>query len=399
MATPVLMPTFGMTEGEATILRWLKAEGEAVAIDEPLLEAETEKATLEVPSPAAGVLLRIDAADNQIVPYKATIGWVGRPGEALDITDTSAPEATGDMSSPAAPPPPASWIKASPIARRIAREHGLDLAGITGTGPRGRVVEADVRRALTAPAPPAAAAPPAAPLPAEAVEAGTLTPLSAARRLTAARTAESFRTAPHFYLQKEVRAARLAALRTELLPEFERLAGVRLSFTDLLLRALALALSRHPLLNASWTEQGVVVFAGVHLGVAVAAPQGLLVPVIRQAETLSLAALAGLRQTLAQQARAGSLPPADLTGGTFTLTNLGMYGVDSFLPVLNPPQSGILAAGAVAGRPVGVAGRVVLEPTLHLSLAVDHRVADGAQAAEFLADLVSLLEAPSRLLL
>jgi pyruvate dehydrogenase E2 component (dihydrolipoamide acetyltransferase) len=191
----------------------------------------------------------------------------------------------------------------------------------------------------------------------------------------------------------------LVALRGELLEEVERQIGVRLSYTDFLLRSLALLLLRHPYLNASWEEQGIRTFAEVHLGVAAAAPQGLLVPVIRSAQNLSLLELARERDLLSRQAKAGKLGPDRLSGGTFTLSNLGMYGVDSFIPVLNPPQGALLAAGAIADRPVGVDGQLLLQPTLHLTLAIDHRVADGAQAAEFLRDLRALLEAPGRLLL
>lgn len=391
MATPVLMPTFGMTEGEATIVRWFKTVGEQVAADEPLLEAETEKATLEVPSPSTGLLLRIDAAPGHVAAYKAVIAWIGQPGEALDIIDTPSRDVSpNEEAPPASQPLDDAWVKASPLARRIAREHRIDLAALIGTGPRGRVVEADVRQAMEAGASEAAI---------DTSASSSAAPLSAARRLTAERMTESFRTAPHFYLQKEVRAARLVALRFELLGEVERRTGVRLSFTDLLVRALAMALPHHPLLMASWTDQGVRTFDQVDIGVAVAAAQGLLVPVIRRADSLSLLAIAAQRHDLAQRARDGKLLPKELTGGAFTLTNLGMYGVDSFLPILNPPQSAILAAGAIAERPVGVAGRVVLEPTLHLSLAVDHRVADGARAALFLSALTALLESPSVLTL
>ena len=389
MAAPILMPTFGMTEGEATIVRWLKSVGDRVAADEPLLEAETDKASLEVPSPGAGVLLRIDAGSGQIAAYKTVIGWIGQPGETLDITTKTLSElpSVGEKPSAEVQAPDDGWVKASPLARRIAREHGIDLATLTGTGPHGRVVEADVSvLAARVSASSAVTGPP-------------VIPLTTARRLTAARMTESFRTAPHFYLQKELRAARLVALRAELLPEFERRVGVRLSYTDLFVRALAMVLPHHLLLMAAWTEEGVRTFDHVDVGVAVATAQGLLVPVIRQTESLSLLSIAVQRHDLAQRAREGSLMPAELTGGAITLTNLGMYDVDSFLPILNPPQSAILAAGAIAERPVGVAGRVVLAPTLHLSLAVDHRAADGAQAAQFLSHFVALLESPSPLAL
>ena len=435
MPVQVVMPTFGMTEGEATIVRWLKAVGDAVRADEPLLEAETDKALLEIPSPAAGVLLSIEAAAGQAVAYKAILAWIGQPGEAPGKRDGKAAEAVADHE-PAdktlretETPKDEGWVRASPLARRKAREHGLDLRQAQGTGPAGRVMEADVLRALAARSRagegPVSQAQPTAPEAMRSAQgpavgsAGTaraaevpldsragvsgppfaVAPLTTIRRITAERMSESFRTAPHFYLQLEVRAARLVGLREELLPEVEQLTGVRLSYTDFLLRALALLLPRHPLLNAAWHEGEVRTYPEAHLAVAVAAPQGLLVPVIHGVERLSLPELARERDFLARKARAGALTPADLAGATFTLTNLGMYGIDSFIPILNPPQSAILAAGVIAERPVGVAGQVLLQPTLNLTLAVDHRVADGAQAAEFARDMKNLLEAPARMLL
>ncbi len=440
----VVMPTFGMTEGEATIVRWLKAVGDTIRADEPLLEAETDKALLEIPSPAAGVLLSIEAEAGQAVAYKAILGWIGQPGEEPGNRKGRAPEAAADREfagkelRETEEQEDEGWVRASPLARRKAKEHGLNLRQVQGTGPAGRVMEADVLGALAArsravevpvgEAQPAAAEGPAAtealagaqgpaagsagsgagvraaesPLDTRAEVSGprfAVAPLTTIRRITAERMSESFRTAPHFYLQLEVRAARLVGLREELLPELEQLTGVRLSYTDFLLRALALLLPRHPLLNAAWHAGEVRTYPEVHLAVAVAAPQGLLVPVVHRAEQLSLPELVRERDFLARKARAGALTPANLAGATFTLTNLGMYGVDGFIPILTPPQSAILAAGANAERPVGVAGQVVLQPTLNLTLAVDHRVADGAQAAEFARDMKDLMEAPARMLL
>jgi pyruvate dehydrogenase E2 component (dihydrolipoamide acetyltransferase) len=211
--------------------------------------------------------------------------------------------------------------------------------------------------------------------------------------------AESSRTAPHFYLQISVRVDELVTLRAELLAAIEGSTGLRLSYTDLLLAALARVLPRHPLLNASWSDGQVLVFGQVNLCVAVSGPQGLVAPVVHRAERLSLEQIVAARHGLADRAREGRLSPDDVRSGTFTLTNLGMFGIDSFIPILNPPQSAILAAGAIKQRPVGEGGAVALRHTLPLTLSADHRVVDGAQAAEFLAELREVLEAPSRKIL
>ena len=421
MAVAVLMPTFGMTEGEAVILRWLKAVGEPVAADEPLFEAETDKATLEVPAPCAGTLAKIEAEPGQTVPYRAVVAWIAAGDEGAASADAGG---SGADALPAAGAVQGDsgagedWVPASPLARRVAFERGLDLRGVPGSGPGGRVVEADVQQALAeretastlshGPQPERLDLPPLPPQVPEsegvppgkpAAGLGTRLPLSAARLITAERMTASFSTAPHFYLQVEVRATGLVRLRLELLPEIERIASARLSYSDLLLRAMALLLPRHALMNATWAGDGVVTYSHVNLGIAVAAPGGLVVPVIRDAVSLSLPELARKRSALVGAARAGSLGPADMAGGTCTLSNLGSYGIDGFLPILNPPQSAILAAGAIADRPAALNGQIVLQPTMHLSLAVDHRVADGSQAAEFLRDLRELLEAPSRMML
>ncbi|NLF03252.1 MAG: 2-oxo acid dehydrogenase subunit E2 [Anaerolineales bacterium] len=397
MAIPVHMPTFGMTEGEATIIRWLKQVGESVAADEVLFEAENEKAMLEVPSPGQGVLLSILAHEGQTVALNEAVAWIGDAGEAIpdlsaDVQRVAAPTAAGPSGEPEQQPDD-GWVKATPIARRLAREHSLELHTIQGSGPGGRVKQADVERVLEQ------RRGLGAPVTVGAGEASELQPLTTVRRVTAERMAESFRSAPHFYLQVEVRATQLAAIRQALLEDVEARTGVRLSYTDLLLLALARLLPAHPLLNATWDDGQVRTYHDVHLSVAVAGPQGLVVPVIHSAQALSVEALARARHDLAERARQGRLAPADLRGGTFTLTNLGMYGVDAFIPILNPPQSAILAAGAIVERPVGEEGRVALRPTMQLTLAADHRVVDGAQAALFLRDLRALLETPARLLL
>ncbi len=412
MITPLTMPRLGLTMEEGTLLSWLKKEGEPVRAGEPLLSVETDKVAIDVEAPASGVLLKIVVPEGATVPLETVIAYIGDPGEA--IPEKSAAGAKGAIGAweqgtapitpsatvaPSAPPAPVP-IKVSPIARKLAEEHGIDLAGVQGTGPQGRIVEADIRLILSGreKAPPEIAAAPAqAGQPQETPF--TLQALSTIRRTTALRMSQSARTIPHFYLNIEINAAPLAALRHRLNQELEARLGIHLTYTDLLLRALAFILPKHPLLNAAYhSDSEIKIYQEVNPGVAIsAAGHGLVVGVIHHANRMSLVEIAGRRQELAAKAQARRLSPQDISGGTFTLTNLGMYGVDDFAPIINPGQSAILAAGAIAERPWGEAGQLVLRPTLRLTLAVDHRVADGADGALFLKDLRAMLEAPDEL--
>jgi len=402
MTTAILMPTFGMTEGEATVLRWFKEPGQTVVADEPLFEAEMEKATIKVPAPGDGVLLSIVVEAGQTIKLTGVVGWLGQPEEIQTQTvsvptpqrasEPMIPEASRTAEQSFSPTPTeggeSTWIKASPIARKIACEHSIDLAKIKGSGPSGRVLEKDVREVVAT----LMTKEPASP-----IAPSDLQPLSSVRSTTARRMTESFQSAPHFYLQVEILAKRLVDLRAQLSKDGPGgLPGI--SYTALFARAIALTLPVHPLLNAAWEDGKVRVYRETHLGIAVAAPQGLVVPVIHRAESLALGKLNEQIARLAGLAREGHLTQADVTGGTFTLTNLGMFGVDEFIPILNPPQSAILATGAIVERPVGQSGLVVLKPTLHLTLTADHRVLDGIEAALFLRDLRELLENPARML-
>jgi pyruvate dehydrogenase E2 component (dihydrolipoamide acetyltransferase) len=384
-----------MREGEATITEWLKSVGDSIVADEILFIAENEKASLEVPAPVSGVLLEIVAHEGEAVPLTTTVAWLGEPGESIGTYDrlgsavsarvrTASIEANTDQAE--------SWVKATPLARRLAKAHSVDLRQVRGTGPGGRVKQADVDRAL------AEREPLATPTQQEASLAA-IQPLTTVHRMMARRMADSFGAAPHFYLQLDLVATQLVELRDQLLSEIESRIGVRVTYTDFLLSAVSRLLTRHPHLNATWADEQIQAFRDVNVGIAVSGPQGLLVPVVHNADRLSLEQLVVKRWELAELAREKRLAPENLQGGTFTLTNLGMYGIDRFLPILNPPQSGILAAGSIRERPVGESGQVVLRPTLNLTLAADHRVVDGVMAARFLQDLRELLQAPARLLL
>jgi pyruvate dehydrogenase E2 component (dihydrolipoamide acetyltransferase) len=403
MATEVKLPRLGQGMESGTITKWLKQEGEDVAKGEPLYEVDTEKVTQEVEADLAGVLLRIAVAEGE-VPVGETIAWIGEAGEAVadadapamvsepqepkqaEVPQEPAPAAETEPERPAVPDTsnlqsPEGRLKASPLARRIARERGIDLARLVGTGPDGRIVAEDVERAEAAPAAPAPAAAP--------VEAETR-PLTSVRRTIARRLTEAW-TIPVFQLVLAAdmeRVNSLVARRRELEPD------LHVNVTDVLIKTSATALVRHPDVNVQYTEDALVVHPSANIGLAVAAPSGLVVPVIPGADRRSLAEIAAARGDIVGRAREGRLRPDDLEGGTFTISNLGMYGIEQFTAVLNPPQAAILAVGAIEERPVARGGEIVATPQLTLTLTCDHRAVDGAPAAAFLETLRALLEDP-----
>lgn len=400
MATPVLLPKLGLTQDEGTVVRWLRPEGSRVTKGEPLFEVLTEKATLEVESPATGVLLKILVPEGATVPVATPIAVIGEPGEETPLSPGAGPSAApaagaaspavGGSAAPEAPPsPPSGRIRISPRARALAEAAGLDVSTLVGTGPDGRIVERDVQRALEErAAQPAPASP--------AVSTGVFARM---RAVIARRMVESLRESAQLTLTTEVDMAEAARMREEVAPELERREGVRPTYTDLVIRATALALREHPAVNARWEGDGVRRLEEIHIGVAVALDEGLLVPVLRHADRMSLAQIARAVRELSERARALRLRPEEMQGSTFTVTNLGMYEIDAFTPILNPPESGILGVGRVVRRPVAVGERVEIRPTMVLSLTFDHRVVDGAPAAQFLQRVKHVLEHPYLLLL
>jgi pyruvate dehydrogenase E2 component (dihydrolipoamide acetyltransferase) len=313
------------------------------------------------------------------------------------------PETQVRLPTPAEPTAPEARVRTSPLARAIARDHGIDLATITGTGPGGRIVRADVEAAVAAaqeaPAPsPAAPAPAAARIEAPAATAGAddeSIPLTAVRRITAERLTQSA-AAPHFYLTSVVDAGELLAFRKEV---NARLAdsGIKVTVTDLLVRACAVALQMHPQVNSSWGGDSIIRHHRINVGIAVALEEGLIVPVVRDADRKSLGEIASEARSLAEKARAGKLTPDEFTGGTFTISNLGMFGVDHFTAIINPPEAAILAVGAASEEPVLRNGNVEARTTIKFTLSIDHRALDGATAAAFLRDLVAVCEEPLRI--
>jgi pyruvate dehydrogenase E2 component (dihydrolipoamide acetyltransferase) len=440
MATDVLLPKLGLTQDEGTIVRWAKAEGSRVSKGEPLFEVLTDKATIEVEAPASGVLLRILVPEGATAPVATPIALIGEPGEAAPAAGVPAGPGRSDSDSPAAgaaspvaaqsvdaaklrapaavgagdAPRGNGRIRISPRARALAAAQGIDVRSLRGSGPDGRIIERDVRRAAESRprgAPPVAAAVPAAATvrpaapsvdAAGARKASTLSGVAAhLRAVIARRMTESLRTSAQLTLTTEVDMAEAAQLREEAGAELERRGGARPTYTDLVVRAVAIALRDHPRLNARWdpASGGVRLLPEIHVGVAVALDEGLAVPVIRHTDRATLAEIAAAVRERSERARALRLRPDEMDGGTFTVTNLGMYDVDAFTPILNPPEAAILGVGRVHRRAVAVGDRVEVRPVMALSLTFDHRVVDGAPAAQFLQRVKHVLEHPYLLLL
>ncbi|MFN0071146.1 MAG: 2-oxo acid dehydrogenase subunit E2, partial [Chloroflexota bacterium] len=436
MAERVIMPSLGLTMDEGTIIEWLKQEGDSVAKDEALLVVETDKAALEVPSPFAGVLLSIVSGKGETVAVGGVIGYVGEAGEsvaaptmAAPVTVAAAPRSTPSAITPvpaaprlgerrfasprarrvarelgldaltligsgpggriverdvhsaaaAAVPSPATRIMASPLAKKLAGEQGIDLAALSGTGPGGRITADDVNAALSErESLTSTGATPESASPASRVE-----PLGRVRRITAERMAASARSVARVTLTSTVDMAEAVKFQGQLSPEFERRHGARLVYDAMIAKACGLALSEHPSLNARWvgTEQPAIeLLSDVNVGVAVATDEGLVVVVLREADRRPLHQLSADLLRMAELAKSGRITPDDVTGGTFTLTNLGAYGVEGFTPIVNPPEAAILGVGAIARRPAVVGDQVVPREQMTLSLAFDHRVTDGAPA-------------------
>jgi pyruvate dehydrogenase E2 component (dihydrolipoamide acetyltransferase) len=435
------MPSLGMVMTEGKIARWIAADGARVAKGDPIVEIETDKLTQEIGAPAAGVV-RHAAAEGTVLPVEGVMGWVlaegepapprpvgeggGGPGPPSSGTKGEGSARGGGNGSRPHPDPlprgegtapgplslgwpepvaplgarptallpgsplaaPRLEVPVSPIARRLAREMGVDLARLKGSGPGGRIVEADVQAAAAAHEEPSRS-----PAPGGRGEVLRRVPLTGARRVIADRMTASLATGAQLTLSREVDASALVAAR-----EASKGTFGALPYDAYFVRALALALAEEPTLNASVEGDEIVVYGAVQVGVAVALPGGLVVPVVRDAARASLDEVARQIADLTARARAGRLSPDDLAGGTVTITNLGGYGVDVFTPILNPPQSAILGVGRIAPRPVVVAGgALAARPTVHLSLTFDHRVADGAPAAELLGRVAELLAYPRRL--
>jgi len=460
MATDVILPALGMAQDTGKIVQWFKAEGEQVTEGEPLFEIETDKATVEIEAPVSGVLAHVTGSVGSDIPVGQVIATLLSAGEVAlkqpSPANGQTPIAQGNTQARELPsaeassgvngahatqkkrsPAPAvaasvlalrmaeehhldlslvqatgkrvqkadvvaylrnqggaqadTPVIASPKARRLAREAGIALATIKGNGPEGAILAADVLAASqTARSSSVDTSIVADPL---AAETGS-SAMSTIWRIMAERTTQSWTGTPHFYLTREVNVSRLSAWRSHML----RQSTEKVTYTDLLIKVVASALQDHDRLNASWREGRIVQGSGIHIGLAVAVEDGLVVPVIHQANQLGLKAIARQRKELVAKAQAGKLRPEDLSSGTFTISNLGMYGVDAFNAIINQPQAAILAVGRIVERVVPLNGQPAIQPMMVLTLSCDHRVVDGARGARFLETVANLIEEPLGLL-
>jgi pyruvate dehydrogenase E2 component (dihydrolipoamide acetyltransferase) len=392
MAISVVMPALEMAQETGKLISWLKKEGDNVAKGEMLLEIETDKAVMEIESPGDGILAAISAQPGAEVPVGQTIAWILSPGEAppTDTTPTqtgrrsdSVKETPAQAETVAAPmSAPAQDVRVSPKARRLAKEKGVDLSKLRGSGPGGEILAEDIVAAANATT--------EATAPAADTSPGLV--LGPVAKLMAARTAQSWTAVPHFFVSRDVDASNLKAARERHLASVEKDHVVKLTVTDLLVSRVGQTLARHPRVNASWVGETIHLNPGIHVSLAMAVEDGVVAAVIQDADKLDLGEIAVQRRDLAERARAGRLRPSDITGGTFTISNLGMFNVDSFSAIITPPQAAILAVGRIADRVVAVNGQPAIRPMMTLTLSSDHRVIDGAGAAKFLNDLVMALE-------
>jgi pyruvate dehydrogenase E2 component (dihydrolipoamide acetyltransferase) len=400
MAISVVMPALEMAQETGKLLAWRKKEGESTVKGEPLLEIETDKATVEVEATADGILSGIKSREGDVVAVGTVIAWILQPGEALPaeaaVSSSGAPSTRASASTTQSTVSEASKtkspeatsaepVKLSPKARRLAKEHGVDISQIKGTGPDGSITTEDVLAAKDAFSGATAATS------ASLVAAKTAQPLSTIARIMAERTTQSWTTVPHFFVVRDADAGALLEYQKK-----SKAKSVSVSVTDCLVALVARTLERHPLLNSNWDGNAVHANPDINISLAIAVNDGVIAPVIHQANTATLADIATKRVALAERARSGKTQPADLAGGTFTISNLGMFKVDSFTAIITPPQAAILAVGAISDRVVAVDGKAVVRPIMTLTLSSDHRVIDGARAAAFLNDLVEAIHEPEK---
>lgn len=452
MATKMVMPLLGQTMEEGTIIKWFKNEGESISQGEPLLEVMTDKVNMEVEAPESGVLRKILAQVDDIVPVQDPIAVIGSADESIDDLLAEGPSASAPAVAPAAPaatapttapaavpaaeapapvpvqaPVSGERVFASPSAQRVATERGLDINSMAGrgTGPNGRITEKDVLAyAASVRATPLAgkvAADMGVPIsqltgtgvggritredvergvPASAPAGiGSTIPFSGLRKMVAQGVSSSAQSAPHVTLVTEVDMTDCVSLREQLLPEIEKTAGVRVSYTDIIVKAAAKAILDKPIVNASLQGDRIVIADSINIGLATAVEGGLLVPVVKNVQSKSIVQISKEIKDLAGRARSGKATADDLSGGTFTITNLGVYGIDSFTPIITPGQSAILAVCRIVEKPVVIEGEIAIRSMMNLCLSFDHRVMDGAPAAEYLARLREILQAPAVILL
>ncbi len=387
MAISVVMPALEMAQETGKLVSWRKKEGERVTKGDILLEIETDKAVMEIEAPGDGILAGIKAQEGAVVPVGQTIAWLVAPGEVPPVE--TAPSASGRRttaepvrSTTVADAPARSTgggPRISPKARRLAQEKGVDLSRLQGSGPGGEILAEDVLAAASAQA-----------------ASGAIETLGPIGRLMAERTTQSWTTVPHFFVTRDADATSLAEAREKLGPGVERTNKVKLTHTDLIVALVARVLGKHPRVNGSWAGNGIRLNPDVNVAIAMAVDDGVVAAVIPNTAKIGLDDIAVQRKELTERARAGKLRPADISGGTFTISNLGMYQVDGFTAIITPPQAAILAVGRIADRVVAVDGKPAVRPMVTMTLSSDHRVIDGARAALFMNDLVDAMREPEK---
>ncbi|TES54610.1 2-oxo acid dehydrogenase subunit E2 [Halalkalibacterium halodurans] len=410
MAVEVVMPKLGMSMKEGTISVWNKKEGDMVAKGEAIVSIQSEKIETEIEAPAGGTLLKVVVQEDQSVPPGTVIGYIGEPNEQLDQSkslekqqaDSHAEKATeGAVFDVKKPSSKGATVSSSPVARKMALKAGINLENIVGTGPGERITKADVEKAIAEQrVEPSEAKRSNSDVTEKGMQDGAkITPASAMRQVIATRMHGSLMQSAQLTMNMKADVTDLMALREEVNHTVQTRYGMKLTVTDFIARAVVLALQEHSNMNSAYIDEHIVTYEYVHLGMAVSLTQGLVVPVVQHAEALSVVELSKQIKSLSEQARTGKLQSDQLTGSTFTVTNLGIYGVDHFTPILNPPEAGILGVGAATDAPVFQGGDWQTRTMLPLSLTFDHRIVDGAPAAEFLQTIKQFLEKPTHLLL
>jgi pyruvate dehydrogenase E2 component (dihydrolipoamide acetyltransferase) len=415
MATEVIMPKVDMVMETGTFVEWLVKEGGQATKGDPLFVIITEKAAIEVESPADGILAGVTAKPDDVIPVTQTIAYILAPGEALPANTAPKPAPVASSSpkpeakvetvvTTAAPSVGTGKVRATPVARRMAERLGVDLNQIPGRGPNGRIHKADVLayqkpQAASGALPasgsvvvPMQVSQSAIPLP--DARRKQVIPVSGVRKIISERMAQSAFTAPHIHLSLRVDMTEVIRLRERILEPLQKQTGQRVSYTAILARAVATVLPRHPYLNASLSDGNIILWDDVHLGIATSVEDNLIVPVIREAQSQSLGQIVTAMSDLTERARSRRLTATEMTGSTFTISNLGMYGIESFTAIINPPEAAILAVGKMVDTPVACDGQIVLRPMMELTACADHRISDGATVARFLADLKAALENP-----
>ena len=396
MAVSVILPKLDEAMRTGRIIKWFKKEGDQVEKGEVIFELETEKVTFEIEAEQSGILSNVKAKAGEVVPVGTTVAFILQPGEKAPEVLEPVGKAQGAVPVEAPKITKEAEVKASPVAKKLAKEHNIDLSLVKGTGPGGRITREDVLQAVEE----GKAVIPAAALekPDLAEVEEEIVPLSSMREIIANRMTESFQV-PHFYQTIEVDTMELGEAREQLIPFIESKTGIRLTLTDLIIKIVAKALEDNPAVNCTFMEGAVKLFKRIDIGLVTAVEGGLLVPVIHQANKKPLAEIVQARTELVQKARDRKLSKEEMQGSTFTISNMGMFGIDHFSAIIQPPEAAILAVGRIADRAVVRDGQIVIRPTMNLTISIDHRVLDGAIAASFLQSVKNYIENPLNLLL